>query len=75
MEHAVGRWTGLGMNYDGLIAWLESALVYYKAGFEPVIYPDHKTDEAKENAKKQKANRAAAIKKAKLKLQREKDGT
>ena len=75
LENAVGRWTGIGMNYDKIIPWLEQALVYYKSGFEPVIYPDHKTVEEKQAAQKQKVNRAAALKRAKLKLQKERDGS
>ena len=57
----VGRWTGIGMDMDKIIEWLKSAIVYYESGFEPVIYPDHKTDEEKANLKKQKAVHAAAL--------------
>ena len=61
LENAVGRWTGIGMDMDKIIEWLKSAIVYYESGFEPVIYPDHKTDEEKANLKKQKAAHAAAL--------------
>lgn len=68
LENAVGRWTGIGMDYNKIILWLEQALHYYKSGFEPVIYPDHKTPEEKQEAARIKAKHAAAVRAAKKKM-------
>lgn len=69
--NAVGRWTGLGMDYDKVIPWLEELIKYLKQEPLPLIYPDHKTTEEKELAAKQKAKRAAALRNARLKLRKD----
>ena len=71
LDNAIGRWGAKSMSYDDIIPFLENVLAYYKQPFEPVIYPDHKTVEEKAAATKQKAARAAAVRKAKLKLRSE----
>jgi len=68
LENAVGRWGAKSMDMDIIIPFLENVLAYYKQPFEHVIYPDHKTVEEKAAITKQKANRAAAVRKAKQKL-------
>ena len=68
LENAVGRWTGIGMDMDKIIEWLKAAIVYYESGFEPVIYPDHKSDEEKKAATAQKAKHAAALKAARKRV-------
>lgn len=71
MENAIGRWAGLGMNYDAIIEWLEGAVDYYKSGFQPVIYPDHKTPAEREEAARLKRNKEAALKRARERVRKE----
>jgi hypothetical protein len=68
LDNAVGRWGAKSMSYDDIIPFLEKVILYYKSGFEPTIYPDHKTAEEKAAITKQKATRAAAVRKARLKI-------
>lgn len=71
VANAAGRWGAKSMSYSELVPWLENMLIYLKKPGTGLMYPDHKTAEEKAAATKQKANRAAAIRKAKLKLRSE----
>jgi len=68
VANAAGRWGAKSMSYSELIPWLERMLEYLKQPGCGVLYPDHKTVEEKAAVTKQKADRAAAVRKAKLKL-------
>ena len=68
VANAAGRWGAKSMSYAELIPWLERMLEYLKKPGTGLMYPDHKTAEEKAAVAKQKANRAAAVRKAKLKL-------
>lgn len=71
VANAAGRWGAKSMSYSELIPWLENMLRYLKQPGTGLLYPDHKTAEEKAAATKQKAARAAAVRKAKLKLRSE----
>ena len=75
VANAAGRWGAKSMSYAALIPWLENMLTYLKMEGTGLMYPDHKTVEEKQAAQKQKVNRAAALKRAKLKLQKDRDGS
>ena len=64
----VGRWAGMGMNYQKIIPWLEGLVQYLKQEPTQILYPDHKTDEQKADAAKQKARVAAARRRAITKM-------
>lgn len=68
VANAAGRWGAKSMSYQALIPWLENMLAYLKQDGTGLLYPDHKTVEEKAAITKQKANRAAAVRKAKQKL-------
>ena len=68
MENAAGRWGAKSMSYSALIPWLENMLEYLKKPGTGLMYPDHKTAEEKAAITKQKATRAAAVRKARLKI-------
>ena len=69
--NAIGRWTGLGMDYAAVIPWLENLVAYLKADGYGVIYPDHKTAEERQQAARAKANKAAATKRARERIRKE----
>ena len=68
VANAVGRWAGTGMNYAKIIPWLENLVAYLKQEPTQILYPDHKTDEQKAEAAKQKARVAAARRRAIAKM-------
>ena len=68
MENAAGRWGAKSMDYNAVLGFISSAMAYYQEPFHPVIYPDHKTDEQKADAAKQKARVAAARRRAIAKM-------
>lgn len=68
MENAAGRWGAKSMDYNAVLGFISSAMMYYQEPFHPVIYPDHKTDEQKADAAKQKARVAAARRRAIAKM-------
>lgn len=71
VANAVGRWTGLGMDYDKIIPWLEHLIIYLRQDPTQIIYPDHKTPEQKAEVAKQKARVAAARRRAIAKVKGE----
>ncbi|QIW89951.1 endonuclease VII [Aeromonas phage PS] len=68
MENAAGRWGAKSMDYNAVLGFIRSAMVYYQEPFHPVIYPDHRTDEQKAEATRQKARVAAARRRAIAKM-------
>lgn len=68
VANAVGRWAGMGMNYQKIIPWLEGLVLYLRQEPTQILYPDHKTDEQKAEAAKQKARVAAARRRAIAKM-------
>lgn len=69
VETAVATWGKQGHNNQEEIAgYLYRCAKYLLKTPYSSIYPDHKTEEERAVAAKQKANRAAAVRKAKLKL-------
>lgn len=68
---AVATWGKQGFNTDNVAALLEKLVVYLKTAGVGLQYPDHKTVEEKAALAKQKTNRAAAIRAAKLKLRKQ----
>ena len=68
VANAAGRWGAKSMSYSELIPWLENMLLYLKKPGTGLMYPDHKTAEEKAAITKQKATRAAAVRKARLKI-------
>lgn len=76
VTNAAGRWGAKSTKYSAIIPWLENMLKYLKSEGTGIIYPDHKTPEEREELRKQKARRAAALRKARLALAKErKDDT
>lgn len=65
---AVGKWTGLGMDYDKCIPWLKNLIVYLESPGAGIIYPDHKTKEERAEAQRVKRNKEAALKRAREKM-------
>ena len=74
IANAAGRWAALGMDYSKIIPWLESLVLYLKQEPTQIIYPDHKTDEQKAEAAKQKAKVAAARRRAVAKMKEQGNG-
>ena len=75
MENAVGHWGSKSMNYNNILQFIVKAVQYYQAPFHPIIYPDHKTDEQKAEAAKQKAKVAAARRRAVAKMKEQGNGS
>lgn len=67
MDNAIGRWGAKSMRYKDIVPYLERVLEYYKQPLKPFIYPSHKTPEEQAEASRIKRNRAAALRRAKLK--------
>lgn len=65
---AVATWGKQGFNTNNVVGFLKRLVTYLESEGTGIIYPDHKTEEEVAIAAKQKANRAAAVRKAKLKL-------
>lgn len=66
--NAAGRWGAGGTDLDKVIPFMEKLVAYWKHHYyfpSGVIYPDHKTDEEKAAAARVKANKAAALRRAK----------
>ena len=69
---AVATWGKVGFNDSvGIVTYLLQLCAYLLQTPHPAIYPDHKTVEEKAALTKQKANRAAAVRAAKLKLRKQ----
>lgn len=71
-ENAIACWSGVGGDMDNIINWMRGAIAYYEKGFQPVIYPDHKTKEEKAALAAQKRKVEAARKKIAAKLKEQK---
>lgn len=71
VANAVGRWTGLGMDYNKIIPWLRNLADYLEQDGCGIMYPDHKTDEEKADAARAKRNKAAAMKRARERMAKE----
>lgn len=70
VANAAGRWGAKSMKYEAIIPWLKRLLHYYEQPGVGMMYPGHKTTEEQALAAKQKRNAAAALRKAKLKVQK-----
>jgi hypothetical protein len=73
---ALGRWSGCGLKYENSIPQLRRLveyLEYHRDNPSSLIYPDHKTDEEKVEAKRAKARKASALSRAKAKLKANKE--
>lgn len=58
--NAVGRWGGVGMNYDEVIPYLKRLIAYLERPSKGVIYPHHKTEEERRVTRNTKAKEARA---------------
>lgn len=65
---AVATWGKQSFNTEKVAEFLSRLSKYLLAEGTGIIYPDHKNEEERAVLAKQKANRAAAVRKAKLKL-------
>lgn len=73
VSNAAARWGAKSTKYKDIIPWLHRMLDYLENNEGTgIIYPDHKTPEEREEARKQRARRAQAQRKARLAL-REKE--
>lgn len=68
---AVATWGKQGFNTLQVAAFLAKLSNYLTSTGTGIIYPDHKSDEQKAMILVQKANRAAALRKARAKLKKE----
>lgn len=68
--NAIGRWGAKSMQYEDIIAYTEHLLAYWKSEGAGVMYPDHKTPEERKESQRIKAAKAAALRRAKLKMQK-----
>ena len=76
VTNAAGRWGAKGTDYALVIPYLRSMveyLEYHRDNPSNLIYPDHKTDEQKAEAKRAKARKASALSRAKAKLKANKE--
>lgn len=71
IANAAGAWGAKSMKYADILVFLKAVVGYLESDGTGIIYPDHKTVEEKAAQAKQKANRAAAIRAAKLKLRKQ----
>ena len=74
LDNAVGRWGAKSMKYEDIIPFLRNVLEYYdncQANQMNVSYPDYKTPEQQAEANRVKRNKAAAVARAKRKVQAE----
>jgi len=68
---AVATWGKQGFRTEEVAAFLKRLSEYLLSTGTGIIYPDHKSDEQKALVVAQKANRAAALRKARAKLKKE----
>lgn len=68
VANAVGRWTGLGMDYEKIVPWLENLVAYLKREGTGYMYPTHKSEEEKAAAAKLKRRTQRAQKQARIKV-------
>lgn len=76
IDNAAGRWGAKSMLYSDILPYLKKVVAYYdtcNANPSNLIYPDHKTDEQKAEAKRAKARKASALSRAKAKLKANKE--
>jgi hypothetical protein len=71
VANAVGRWTGLGMDYNKIIPWLRNLADYLESDGCGIMYPDHKTAKEKADAARVKRNKEAALKRARERMAKE----
>lgn len=64
MFNSIGRWGGVGKDYDAVIPYLERLLEYIKTYRTGVIYHLHKSEDEKREQRNRKAREARARKKA-----------
>lgn len=72
LDNAVGRWGAKSMKYEDIIPYLRNVLAYYDdcaANPTNLIYPDHKTDEQKQELAKKRRREADARRRAKQRMQ------
>jgi hypothetical protein len=67
IANVVATWGKQGYGNERLIQFLTRLTAYLSSDGLGFMYPDHKTDEEKKLYTKQKRDRAAALKSAKLK--------
>lgn len=65
VKNAVARWGGTGEDYTKIIPYLERLLAYLKAPGTGMIYPMHKTDEEKREARNARVRKVRAVNRAK----------
>ncbi len=69
--NALGQWVAKSNSYAAIIPVMERLLAYLKQGGCGIIYPDHKTAEQRDEQRRVKANQAAAMRRARLRLAKE----
>lgn len=69
--NAIGQWGAKSNKYVDIIPYVERLLAYWKQQGCGIIYPDHKTPEERDEQRRLKANRAAAARRARLRLAKE----
>ena len=78
LDNAVGRWGAKSMKYEDIIPYLRNVLEYYDGcSANPInlIYPDHKSDEQKQELAKKRRREADARRRAKARMQELKETT
>ena len=68
VDNAAGRWGAKSMEYPKIIEFLENMLEYYRQPGAGVVYPFHKTEDEKREARNKKARVARAKAKATQRL-------
>ena len=74
IDNAAGRWGCKSMKYEDIIPYLRNVVEYYEtfgSGGTGLMYPDHATPEQKAEKARVKRNKAAALKRAKERVARE----
>lgn len=66
--NAAGAWGAKSMKYSDILPFLEQLIEYLKKPGHGIMYPGHKTPEERAAAARLKANKAAALRRAKLKV-------
>lgn len=72
VRNAVGQWGTKSVSYSTIIPWLERLLKYWAAEGKGYMYPDHKTPEQRAESARKRNNKNAALRRAKLRLMKEK---
>lgn len=74
IDNAAGRWGAKSMSYTDIVPYLRKVVEYYEWVLQNptgMLYPDHKSKDERQDLARLRRNKAAALRRAKIKQAKE----